>query len=78
MCRLSARMAEIMDALVELQIFGSKSKEIATFLQQVMAEREEMFEEILAQAKEIASKKEAAKHLAFQAVMSIGKKSKKG
>lgn len=77
MCRLNAKTVAIMDALVELEIFKSKSEAIATFLQQVIAEREEMFEEILAQAKAIASKREAAKHLAFQAVMSSGKKEKK-
>ncbi|MFX1367501.1 MAG: hypothetical protein ACFFAY_02755 [Promethearchaeota archaeon] len=76
MCRLSGRTVAILEALVELDIFRSKSEAIAAFLNQIIAEREEIFEEILTQAQEIATKREAAKHLAFQAVMAGRKKLK--
>lgn len=76
MCRLSGRTVAILEALVELDIFRSKSEAIAAFLDQIIAEREEIFEEILTQAQEIDTKREAAKHLAFQAVMAGRKKLK--
>jgi len=76
MCRLSGRTVSILEALVELEIFRSKSEAIAAFLDQIIAEREEIFEEILTQAQGIATKREAAKHLAFQAVMAGRKKMK--
>ena len=76
MCRLSGRTVAILEALVELDIFRSKSEAIAAFLDQIIAEREEIFDEILTQAQEIAMKREAAKHLAFQAVMAGRKKPK--
>lgn len=76
MCRLSGKTVSILEALVELDIFRSKSEAIAAFLDQIIAEREEIFEEILIQAQEIATKREAAKHLAFRAVMAGRKKLK--
>ncbi|MFQ5832606.1 MAG: hypothetical protein ACE5H4_07890 [Candidatus Thorarchaeota archaeon] len=75
MCRLSGKTVAILDALVELEIFKSKSEAIATFVDQTILSRGELFEEILTQAQEIASKREAAKHLAYQAVMA-GRKPK--
>ncbi|MFW9799515.1 MAG: hypothetical protein ACFFD9_03715 [Candidatus Thorarchaeota archaeon] len=52
-----------------LEIFKSKSKAIAIFVDQTILSREELFERILTQVQEIATKREAAKHLAYQAVM---------
>ena len=69
MVRLSGRTVEILDALVELEIFKSKSEAVAAFVDQTIVSRAELFEEIRAQAQEIISRREAAKHLAYQAVM---------
>ncbi|MHA1937911.1 MAG: hypothetical protein ACW97O_06835 [Candidatus Thorarchaeota archaeon] len=77
MCRLSGRAVAILDALVELDIFKSKSEAIAAFLDQTFQEKEEIFEEILTQAHEINAKREAVKHLAYKTVMRRRKKSKK-
>lgn len=76
MCRLGGKAVAILDALVELEIFRSKSEAIAAFLDQAFMEREAMYEEILTQAQEIKAKREAAKHLAYQTVMGDRKKSK--
>jgi len=69
MVRLSASTVEILDALVELEIFKSKSEAVAAFVDQTIASREELFEEIRSQAQEIISRRESAKHLAYKAVM---------
>jgi Arc/MetJ-type ribon-helix-helix transcriptional regulator len=77
MCRLSGKAVAILDALVELEIFKSKSEAIAAFLDQTFQEKEELFEEILTQAHEINAKREAAKHLAYKTVMSRKKSKRK-
>lgn len=77
MCRLNVKAVAILDALVELEIFKSKSEAIAAFLDQIFLEKEELFEEILTQAHEINAKREAAKHLAYKTVMGSSKKSKR-
>ena len=69
MVRLSGRTVEILDALVELEIFKSKSEAVAAFVDQTIDSRTELFEEIRSQAQEIISRRESAKHLAYQAVM---------
>ncbi len=76
MCRLGGKTVAILDALVELEIFRSKSEAIAAFLDQAFMEREAMYDEILTQAEEIKAKRESAKHLAFQTVMGDRKKTK--
>lgn len=76
MCRLSGKAVAYLDALVELEIFKSKSEAIASFLDQIFMEKEELFDEILTQAREISMKREAAKHLAYRTVMKTSKKSK--
>ena len=77
MCRLSGKAVAILDALVELEIFKSKSEAIAAFLDQTFYEKEEIFEEIQTQAHEINAKREAVKHLAYKTVMSSRKKPKR-
>jgi hypothetical protein len=70
MTRLSVDIVEILDALVELEIFKSRSEAVAAFIERSVVAKRELFETILAQAKDIESKREAAKHLAFQAIKS--------
>ncbi|MHA2141771.1 MAG: hypothetical protein ACXADF_08700 [Candidatus Thorarchaeota archaeon] len=77
MCRLSGKAVAYLDALVELDIFKSKSEAIAAFLDQTFSEKEEIFEEILTQAHEINAKREAVKHLAYKTVVGSRKKSKR-
>jgi len=70
MTRLSVDIVEIIDALVELEIFKSRSEAVAAFIERSIVAKKELFEAIRAQAKDIVSKREAAKHLAFQAIKS--------
>ena len=70
MTRLSLDIVEIIDALVELEIFKSRSEAVAAFIERSIVAKKELFEAIRTQAKDIVSKREAAKHLAFQAIKS--------
>ena len=68
MTRLSTDIVEILDALVELEIFKSRSEVVASFVEKSIMEKKELFESIQKQASDISKKREAAKHLAFQAI----------
>jgi Arc/MetJ-type ribon-helix-helix transcriptional regulator len=74
MTRMSADIVEVLDALVELEIFKSRSEAVAAFVEKAIASREVLFNEIKSQAIEIKTKKEAAKLLAMQAVREVQKK----
>ena len=73
MTRMSVDIVEIIDALVELEIFKSRSEAVAAFVERMVVSKMDLFEEIRTQAKDIVKKREAAKHLAFKAIQSGGK-----
>ena len=73
MTRMSVDIVEILDALVELEIFKSRSEAVAAFVERMVVSLMDMFQEILTQASDISKKREAAKHLAFQAIKSNNK-----
>ncbi|MGQ4871337.1 MAG: hypothetical protein ACP6IT_05825 [Candidatus Thorarchaeota archaeon] len=68
MTRMSADIVEILDALVELEIFKSRSEAVAAFVEKVISARRSLFDEIRAQAAEIRQKRETAKMLAIRAI----------
>ncbi|MGY5852310.1 MAG: hypothetical protein RTU92_01945 [Candidatus Thorarchaeota archaeon] len=68
MTRMSADIVKILDALVELEIFKSRSEAVAAFVEKMISGRRELFIEITEQAEEITHKRDAAKHLAIQAM----------
>ena len=72
MTRMSPYIVEVLDALVELEVFKSRSDVVSTFMEQMIMERKPLFDEIRNQAKDISNKRESAKRLAFQAMQ--GKK----
>lgn len=73
MTRMSTDIVEILDALVELEIFKSRSEAVAAFVERMITSRKDLFEEIRSQAGDIIKKREAAKHLAFKAIQSNNK-----
>lgn len=73
MTRLSNDIVEILDALVELEIFKSRSEVVASFVEKAVMEKKSLFDSIAEQASDITEKREAAKHLAFQAIQSQSK-----
>lgn len=70
MTRMDSYIVEVLDALVELEVFKSRSEVVSTFMEQMILDRKHLFDEIRTQAQDISNKREAAKKLAFQAMQS--------
>jgi Arc/MetJ-type ribon-helix-helix transcriptional regulator len=70
MTRLSTDIVDILDALVELEIFKSRSEVVASFVEKAIMDRKDLFDSIAEQASDIEKRREKAKHLAFQAIQS--------
>ena len=68
MTRMSTDIVEVLDALVELEIFKSRSEVVAAFVERVITARSELFDEIRVQAGDIRKKRDSARHLAMQAM----------
>lgn len=68
MTRMSPYIVEVLDALVELEVFRSRSEVVSTFMEQMIMDRRPLFDEIRSQAQDISKKRESAKRLAFQAM----------
>lgn len=67
MTRMSGDIVEILDALVELEIFKSRSEAVSAFVEQAISARIKLFEEIRIQATDIHKLRESAKKHAFEA-----------
>ena len=67
MTRMSGDIVEILDALVELEIFKSRSEAVSAFVEQAIAARSQMFEEIKVKAADIRKLRDSAKKHAFEA-----------
>jgi len=70
MTRLSVEIVDTLDALVELEIFKSRSEVVASFVEKAIMDRKNLFDSITKQASDITKKREAAKHLAYEAIRS--------
>jgi Arc/MetJ-type ribon-helix-helix transcriptional regulator len=68
MTRMSGESVEVLDALVELNIFSSRSEAVSAFVAQVISTRKGMFDEIKKQAAEIRKLRDSAKKHAFEAL----------
>lgn len=67
MTRMSIDIVEILDALVELEIFKSRSEAVSAFVEQAISSRMKMFDEIRTQAQDIRRLRDTAKKHAFGA-----------
>lgn len=67
MTRMSGDIVEILDALVELGIFKSRSEAVSAFVEQAISARKSIFDEIKIQASEISKLRDSAKRDAFAA-----------
>ncbi len=67
MTRMSGDIVEVLDALVELNIFKSRSEAVSAFVEQAISDRSPMFEEIKTQASEIRKLRDSAKRHAYAA-----------
>lgn len=66
MTRMSGELVEVLDALVELNIFNSRSEAVSAFVAQAISARKGLFEEIRKQATEIRKLRDTAKKHAFE------------
>ena len=67
MTRMRGDIVQVLDALVELNIFKSRSEAVSAFVEQAIAARGPMFEEIKTQASEIRKLRDSAKRHAYAA-----------
>ena len=67
MTRMSGEIVEILDALVELDFFSSRSEAVSAFVTQAISARRDLFKEIKKQAIEIRKMRDTAKKQAFEA-----------
>ena len=67
MTRMSGDIVEILDALVELEIFKSRSEAVSAFVEQAISARAQMFDQIKVQAGDIRKLRDSAKKHAFEA-----------
>ena len=67
MTRMSGDIVEILDALVELEIFKSRSEAVSAFVEQAISSRINLFEEIKTQAADIRRLRDSAKKHAYEA-----------
>lgn len=65
MTRMSIDIVEILDALVELEIFKSRSEAVSAFVEQAISSRLKIFEEIKGQAQDIRQLRDTAKKHAY-------------
>ena len=68
MTRMSGDIVEILDSLVELEIFKSRSEAVSAFVEQAIATRSQMYDEIKIQAADIRKLRDSAKKHAFEAL----------
>jgi Arc/MetJ-type ribon-helix-helix transcriptional regulator len=68
MTRMDPYIVDILDALVELEIFKSRSEAVSTFVEKAIMPKKELFEEIRTQANKIVKIRESAQRLSLQAI----------
>ncbi|MFQ5883825.1 MAG: hypothetical protein ACE5IO_01845 [Thermoplasmata archaeon] len=68
MTRMSEDVVEVLDALVELEIFKSRSEVVAAFVETLITERQKLFSEMRSQAEDIKRQRDTAKKLAHEAL----------
>ena len=66
MTRMSQDIVDILDALVDLEVFKSRSEAVAAFVVKVIQARKPLYMEIKKQAEEVRKKRSAAQRLAIQ------------
>jgi len=75
MTRMSADIVDVLDALVELEIFKSRSEAVAALIERSIHSRKTLFNEIRSQSVDIKKKREAARHLAQQTIQAMKEES---
>ncbi|MFX1484396.1 MAG: hypothetical protein ACFFCP_14540 [Promethearchaeota archaeon] len=70
MTRLSKSSTEILDSLVKLSIFRSRSEAIASIIERTILRKIDLFQQLNEQAEKLDEIQDSAKELAFKALTS--------
>ena len=71
MTRLSSDIVEVLDALVELEVFNSRSAAVSAFVEKGIASQMDLYEDIREAGRKIADMREEAKRRAEEAISGI-------
>lgn len=73
MTRLTADIVEILDTLVELEVFRSRSEAVSAYVEKGIAAEMDLYEDVRELGRKLKEMKEAAKRMAFGALKEKGK-----
>ena len=65
MTRLSADIVKIIDTLVELEVFRSRSEAVSSYVEKSIYDQMELYQDVIEYGEKLAEMREAAKRLAF-------------
>ncbi|TFG06863.1 hypothetical protein EU538_09605 [Candidatus Thorarchaeota archaeon] len=68
MTRLSADIVDIIDTLVELEVFRSRSDAVSAYVESAIASQMDMYEDVRELGKQLDEMREKAKRMAFAAI----------
>ena len=68
MTRLTASIVEILDTLVELEVFRSRSEAVSAYVEKGIASQMELYEDVRELGRKLTEMKEEAKQMAFGAL----------
>jgi Arc/MetJ-type ribon-helix-helix transcriptional regulator len=66
MTRLTSDTVEIIDTLVELEVFRSKSEAVSVYVEKEIASQMDLYEEVRLLGRKLSEMRESAKKLAFE------------
>jgi Arc/MetJ-type ribon-helix-helix transcriptional regulator len=67
MTRLSSDIVEILDALVELEVFKSRSEAVSAYVEKGIAAQMDLYEDVRGLGRKISEMRETAKRMAVEA-----------
>lgn len=67
MTRLSADIVEIIDTLVELEVFRSRSEAVSAYVEKGIASQMDLYDDVRELGRKLSEMKESAKRMAFEA-----------
>ena len=67
MTRLNSEIVEILDALVELEVFKSRSEAVSAYVEKGIASQMDLYKSVRDQGRKLIEMREAAKRMAMEA-----------
>ncbi|MGD2073166.1 MAG: hypothetical protein PVG65_06735 [Candidatus Thorarchaeota archaeon] len=67
MTRLSSEIVEVIDTLVELEVFRSRSEAVSAYVEKGIASQVDLYEDVKEFGRRLSEMRETAKRMAFEA-----------